>query len=470
MTPTSIIPAIMARPPVSETPRGGPVAPAEAAAHAGEDAALRGAAEIAGPGDRAALATQEPPAGQPSHVYPLGSRLNEAGHLEIGGCDVLELAREFGTPAYVYAEDHIRARAAAYREAFAARTDRFEIVYASKAFPHIAANRILSAEGLSCDVASGGELFMALRGGFAPERIYLHGNNKSEDELAYAAEQGVGHIVVDSFDELERLERMAPGQAILLRVTPGIEPATHAYISTGQEDSKFGFGLDELPRAIERAHRLDLRGLHAHIGSQIFDLEPFAKLAQVLSEICDFPLLNLGGGLAIAYTSDQDPPSIDEYVETLLEGAPEGVTVLCEPGRSLVGNAGVTLYTVGTVKEIPGVRTYVAVDGGMSDNPRPMLYGARYEADIADRVGGERMCAVAGKHCESGDVLIRDVALDDPRPADVLVTPVTGAYAHTMASNYNALPRPPIVFCREGDARLVTRRETYEDLALRDIV
>ncbi len=470
MTPTSIIPAIMARPPVSETPRGGPIAPAEAAAHAGEDAASRGAAEIAGPGDRAALATQEPPAGQPSHVYPLGSRLNEAGHLEIGGCDVLELAREFGTPAYVYAEDHIRARAAAYREAFAARTDRFEIVYASKAFPHIAANRILSAEGLSCDVASGGELFMALRGGFAPERIYLHGNNKSEDELAYAAEQGVGHIVVDSFDELERLERMAPGQAILLRVTPGIEPATHAYISTGQEDSKFGFGLDELPRAIERAHRLDLRGLHAHIGSQIFDLEPFAKLAQVLSEICDFPLLNLGGGLAIAYTSDQDPPSIDEYVETLLEGAPEGVTVLCEPGRSLVGNAGVTLYTVGTVKEIPGVRTYVAVDGGMSDNPRPMLYGARYEADIADRVGGERMCAVAGKHCESGDVLIRDVALDDPRPADVLVTPVTGAYAHTMASNYNALPRPPIVFCSGGDARLVTRRETYEDLALRDLV
>ena len=466
---TSIIPAIMARPPVSETPRG-PVAPAEAAAHAGEDAALRGAAEIAGPGDRAALATQEPPAGQPSHVYPLGSRLNEAGHLEIGGCDVLELAREFGTPAYVYAEGHIRARAAAYREAFAARTDRFEILYASKAFPHVAANRILSDEGLSCDVASGGELYMALRGGFAPERIYLHGNNKSEDELAYAAEQGVGHIVVDSFDELERLERMAPGQAILLRVTPGIEPATHAYISTGQEDSKFGFGLDELPRAIERAHRLDLRGLHAHIGSQIFDLEPFAKLAQVLSEICDFPLLNLGGGLAIAYTSDQDPPSIDEYVETLLEGAPEGVTVLCEPGRSLVGNAGVTLYTVGTVKEIPGVRTYVAVDGGMSDNPRPMLYGARYEADIADRVGGERMCAVAGKHCESGDVLIRDVALDDPRPADVLVTPVTGAYAHTMASNYNALPRPPIVFCSGGDARLVTRRETYEDLALRDLV
>ena len=416
------------------------------------------------------LATQPRPASHPSHVYPLGSRLNEAGHLEIGGCDVLDLAREFGTPAYVYAEDHIRARAAAYRHAFAARTDRFEILYASKAFPHVAANRILSAEGLSCDVASGGELYMALRGGFRPERIYLHGNNKSEAELRYAIERGVGHIVVDSFDELERLERIAPGQAILLRVTPGIEPATHAYISTGQEDSKFGFGLDELPRAIERAQTLDLRGLHAHIGSQIFDLEPFGKLAEVLAAMGDFPLLNLGGGLGIAYTADQRPPSIDEYIERLLEGAPEGVTVLCEPGRSLVGNAGVTLYTVGTVKEIPGVRTYVAVDGGMSDNPRPMLYGARYEADIADRMGGERVCAVAGKHCESGDVLINEVALDEPRPGDVLVTPVTGAYAHTMASNYNALPRPPIVFCSEGNARLVTRRETYEDLALRDLV
>ena len=433
------------------------MASAEAVAHAGEAEAY-------------AVAAPARPATEPSHVYPLGSRLSEAGHLEIGGCDVLELAREFGTPAYVYAEDHIRARAADYREAFAARTDRFEILYASKAFPHVAANRILSAEGLSCDVASGGELFMALRGGFAPERIYLHGNNKSEAELRYAVEQGVGHIVVDSFDELDRLERIAPGQAILLRVTPGIEPATHAYISTGQEDSKFGIGLDELPRAIERSARLVLRGLHAHLGSQIFDLEPFGKLAEVLTAMGDFPLLNLGGGLGIAYTSDQQPPSIDEYVETLLKGAPEGVTVLCEPGRSLVGNAGVTLYTVGTVKEIPGVRTYVAVDGGMSDNPRPMLYGARYEADIADRLGGEHECAVAGKHCESGDVLIRDARLDNPKPGDVLVTPVTGAYAHTMASNYNALPRPPIVFCSGGDARLVTRRETYEDLALRDLV
>ncbi|MDQ4071898.1 MAG: diaminopimelate decarboxylase, partial [Actinomycetota bacterium] len=377
---------------------------------------------------------------------------------------------QYGTPAYVYAEDHIRARARAYVDAFASRTDRYAIVYASKAFPHPAANRILSAEGLSCDVASGGELYMALRGGFPPRRIYLHGNNKSEAELAYALGEGVGNVVVDSFDELERLERMAPGQSILLRVTPGIEPATHAFISTGQEDSKFGFGLDELPRAIERCGRLELRGLHAHIGSQIFDLEPYAKLAEVLAAIGDFPLLNLGGGLAIAYTSDQRPPSVDAYVETLLAGAPDGVTVLCEPGRSLVGNAGVTLYTVGTVKQIPGVRTYVAVDGGMSDNPRPMLYDARYEAEVADRFGGARPCTVAGKHCEAGDILASDVMLDDPRPGDVLVMPATGAYGHAMASNYNALTRPPVVFCRDGDARLVTRRETYEDLALRDLV
>ncbi len=438
----------MARPPTPEA------APAVPTAHAGKDAA----------------SAPEPPAGPSSHVYPIGSRLNAAGRLEVGGCDAIELAREYGTPTYVYAEDHIRARARAYVDAFAARTDRYEILYASKAFPHPAANRILSAEGLSCDVASGGELYMALRGGFAPEQIYLHGNNKSEAELAYALDQGVGKIVVDSFDELERLERMAPDQSILLCVTPGIEPATHAFISTGQEDSKFGFGLDELPRAIAASGWLDLCGLHAHIGSQVFELEPYAKLAEVLTAMGDFPLLNLGGGLAIAYTSDQRPPSVDEYVETLLAGAPDGVTVLCEPGRSLVGNAGVTLYTVGTVKEIPGVRTYVAVDGGMSDNPRPMLYGARYEAEVADRFGGERLCTVAGKHCEAGDILVSDVLLDDPRPGDVLVMPATGAYGHAMASNYNALTRPPVVFCRDGDARLVTRRETYEDLALRDVV
>src|SRR3954469_10819954 len=404
-----------------------------------------------------------------SHVYPADARLNDAGHLEVGGCDVLEIAREFGTPAYVYAENDIRARAREYVDAFRARTEHFEVIYASKAFPTTAAYRLFAEEGISCDCASGGELHLALKGGFAPERIYLHGNNKTEAELRYAIERGVGTIVVDSFDEIERLERIAPeGQKVMLRITPGIKPTTHSYIQTGQEDSKFGFALPDVPRAVERSREagLDLRGLHAHIGSQVFELEAYERLGEVLADLGEWPLGNLGGGLAIAYTRDDAPPSIEDYAEALLRRAPEGVTVLCEPGRSLVGTAGVTLYTVGTIKR--DVRTYVAVDGCMSDNLRPMLYDARYEAEIADRFGGQTLCTVAGKHCESGDILVTDVLLDDPRPGDILVTPVTGAYGHAMANNYNGVPRPPVIFCSGGDARVVVRRETFDDLALRD--
>jgi diaminopimelate decarboxylase len=403
-----------------------------------------------------------------THVYPIGSRINERGHLEIGGCDLFDIAREYGTPAYVYAVEDIRARARAYMDAFKARTDRFEVVYASKAFPCTAAYRLLAGEGLACDVASGGELFLALRGGFAPEKIYMHGNNKSRAEIEYAQSAGVGHIVIDSFHEIELID--AP-QKVMLRVTPGIKPSTHDYIATGQVDSKFGFGLDDVPRAIEAVAQrgLELVGLHAHLGSQIFDLSPWEKLAEVLAQIGDYPVLNLGGGLGIAYTEDDRPPSIEDYVDTLIASAPEGTTILCEPGRSLVGNAGVTIYTVGTVKEIPGVRTYVDVDGGMSDNLRPMLYGARYEAQIADRFGGGTLCTIAGKHCESGDILIRDIELDDPRAGDLLVTPATGAYGHAMANNYNGIPRPPVIFCEDGDARVVVRRESYEDLAARDV-
>jgi diaminopimelate decarboxylase len=403
-----------------------------------------------------------------SHVYPVGSRLNERGRLEIGGCDVLELAKEFGTPAYVYSEDDMRTRARAYLEAFRTRTDRFEVIYASKAFPCSAVFRLFGDEGLSVDVASGGELHVALAGGIDPARIYMHGNNKSQAELEYAITEGVGYIVVDSFDEIERLRGRAV--RVLIRVTPGIRPSTHTYIQTGQEDSKFGFGTADVGRAVEACADagLELCGLHAHIGSQILELEAFERLAEVLAGLGEWPLLNLGGGLGIAYTGDDAPPSIDEYVDALVRRAPDGVTILCEPGRSLVGNAGVTIYTVGTVKRIPDVRTYVAVDGGMSDNLRPMLYGARYEAEIADRFGGEDLCTIAGMHCESGDILVRDVRLDDPRPGDVLVTPATGAYGHAMANNYNAVPRPPVVFCKDGDARLVVRRETYADLTSRD--
>jgi diaminopimelate decarboxylase len=279
----------------------------------------------------------------------------------------------------------------------------------------------------------------------------------------------VGHIVVDSFDEIDRLAGRE--QRVLIRVTPGIKASTHSYIQTGQADSKFGFPLADVERAVERCAEagLEVRGLHAHIGSQVFELEAFEAVSEVLRGLGDWPLLNLGGGLGIAYTAADEPPSIEAYVEALLRHAPPGVTVLCEPGRSLVGNAGVTVYTVGTVKRVSGVRTWVAVDGGMSDNLRPMLYGARYEAEIVGRFGGDEVCTVAGMHCESGDVLVRDVPLDDPRPGDLLVIPATGAYGHAMANNYNALRRPPVVFCRDGDARLVVRRETFDDLTLRDV-
>jgi diaminopimelate decarboxylase len=417
-----------------------------------------------------------------SQVFPTGSRVNERGRLEVGGCDVVELAAELGTPAYIYAEDDMRGRARAYREAFERRGVEYEVLFASKAFPCTAAYRLFAEEGLSVDVASGGELHMALRAGFDPARIHMHGNNKSDEEIVLAARAGVGHLILDSFDEVERCERLldAP-QKVLVRVTPGIKPSTHDYVQTGQLDSKFGFGLEDglAARAIERvlaSDALDLVGLHAHIGSQIFELEPYRLAIEAIGGLAGewCRVVNVGGGLGIAYTAEDEPPSIDSYVEVKARGVAEvfgeGVRVLVEPGRSLVGNAGVTAYRVGTVKEIPGIRTYVAVDGGMSDNMRPMLYGSRYEALIADRAGAvpDTLATVAGMHCESGDVIVRDAMLAAPAVGDVLVTAATGAYGHAMASNYNGVPRPPVVFCREGEARVVVRRETYEDLTARD--
>jgi diaminopimelate decarboxylase len=301
----------------------------------------------------------------------------------------------------------------------------------------------------------------------------MHGNNKTEAELEQALAAGVGHVIVDSFDEIDRLERVAAGrpQRVLLRVTPGIHPDTHHKIATGQEDSKFGIPLATLPRAVERcaAAGLDLVGLHAHLGSQVFDLDVYDTLADVMTAAGDYPVVNMGGGFAVAYARDQRPPPAAAYAEAMLERLPDGIKVLCEPGRSLVANAGVTVYTVGTVKEVPGVRTYVSVDGGMADNIRPMLYDAVYEAEIADRIGDSTPCRLVGMHCESGDVLIKEAALEDPRAGDVLVTPATGAYGYAMASNYNGVPRPPVVFCRDGEARVVARRETYEDLTSRDV-
>jgi diaminopimelate decarboxylase len=419
-----------------------------------------------------------------SAVLPIGSRVNGLGHLEVGGCDVVELAEEHGTPAYIYAEDDLRARARAYREAFERRGVDGEVLFASKAFPATAAYKLFAEEGLSVDVASGGELHIALAAGFDPARIHMHGNNKSDEEILMAARAGIGHLILDSFDEIERCERLLDQpMRVLIRVTPGIKPSTHDYITTGQLDSKFGFGMgdgDGAARAIERvlaSEVLDLVGLHAHIGSQIFELEPYrlaiAALGELAGDWCK--VVDVGGGLGVAYTEDDAPPAIDDYVGVKVEGVRavfgDDVKMLIEPGRSLVANAGVTAYRVGTVKEIPGIRTYVAVDGGMSDNLRPMLYGSRYEALIADRAAAEpdTLVTVAGMHCESGDVLVRDTMLAGPAVGDVLVTPATGAYGHAMASNYNGVTRPPVIFCRGGEARVVVRRETFDDLTARDV-
>jgi diaminopimelate decarboxylase len=426
-------------------------------------------------------AVADPIAGSP--VYPGGSRVNGLGHLEIAGCDVVELAEEFGTPAYVYAEEDMRVRTRAYRTAFERRSEDFEVLFASKSLPCTAAYRLFAEEGLSVDVASGGELHMALRAGFDPARIHMHGNNKSDEEILFAARSGVGHLILDSFDEIERCERLLDSpQDVLIRVTPGIKPSTHTYVQTGQLDSKFGFGLEDglAARAIERvlaSDLLKLTGLHTHIGSQIFELEPYTLAIRAIGELAGewCRNVNVGGGLGIAYTAEDEPPSIDAYVDVKVSGVAEvfgeGVRILIEPGRSLVGNAGITAYRVGTVKEIPGVRTYVAVDGGMSDNMRPMLYGSRYEALIADRAGEVPAgpATIAGMHCESGDIIIRDATLASPAVGDVLVTPATGAYGYAMASNYNGVPRPPVLFCRDGNARVVVRRETYEDLTSRDV-
>jgi|SRR5271165_406287 len=417
-----------------------------------------------------------------SDVFPLGSRLNERGRIEVGGCDTIELAREFGTPAYIVAQDDLQERARAFVQAGRdAGHEDFQVAFASKAFPCTAVLRLFAKAGLWCDVASAGELHLALAAGFTPERIVLHGNAKSEAELAMALEVGVGLIVVDNFDEIDRLEGLLAArggvQPVLVRVTPDVRGETHEKISTGQADSKFGFSMAQSAQAIARVQGvewLSLEGVHAHIGSQLQELEPFRREVAELAGLGDFPVWDLGGGLGVRYSEDQAaPPSIEEYVSELVRAAhAHGIgpdrRIVIEPGRSMSANAVVTLYTVESVKQ--NVSRWVAVDGGMSDNLRPMLYGAVYEAHVADRFGGQTRCVLAGKHCESGDVIVRDALLDEPRPGDVIVTPVTGAYGYAMANNYNGVPRPPVVFCSEGDARVVVRRESYDDLLARDVL
>jgi len=421
-----------------------------------------------------AVATQ-----QLSHVYPRGSFLDDRGHLHVGGCDVTELAHEFGTPAYLVAEDDLRARAREFKQAFAQlHPGPSQLVFATKAFPCTAVLRLFAEEGLGCDVASGGELALALKAGVDPKKIHLHGNAKSDEEIAYALASGIGDVVVDNLDDLEKLERLVPNgetQAVQVRVTPDVAGDTHAAISTGQADSKFGFGLDaarDVLAKIEASDKLDLTGLHAHIGSQLLQLDPFRRAVEAMATLgTEFRTVNVGGGLGVAYTRDQEPPRIADYARAKIEAVHEhfgtGVTIMDEPGRALVGNGAVTIYRVQSVKR--NVSTWVGVDGGMSDNLRPMLYGAVYEAEVADRFGEGTPCKLVGKHCESGDVIIAAADLKDPRPGDVVVTPATGGYGYSMANNYNGQPRAPVVFCKDGDARVVVRRETYDDLLARDV-
>jgi diaminopimelate decarboxylase len=405
-------------------------------------------------------------------VYPRDSSVAD-GVLSIGGCDARELAREFGTPVYVVAEDDLRSQARTFTEALRRLHDGpGEVVFASKAFPCTAVLRVFAEEGLGCDVASGGELHLALRAGFDPARLYLHGNAKSDAELEMALEAGVGTVVIDNEQDAERLNGGGVGgPRILIRVVPGVDADTHEHILTGQAGSKFGM-TPEAARAL--AERIEVAGLHMHIGSQLRSLDPYRRAVAALARVGDFEVYDLGGGLGVPYLPGDDVLAPADWVTGVVAAAHAELgadrSLVLEPGRALVANAGVTLYRVETVKPGAAGEQIVAVDGGMSDNLRPMLYGAAYDAALADRIGaGGSACTVVGKHCESGDVLVRDVELPDPRPGDILVTPATGAYGHAMANNYNGVPRPPVIFCSGGDARVVVRRETYEDLSDRDV-
>lgn len=404
------------------------------------------------------------------------------GRLQIAGCDAIELAEEFGTPLFVYDEAHLRARCREAVEAFGEG-----VAFATKAFLCSAMAKLAHEEGMHLDVATGGELHVALHAGVPAHKLVLHGNNKSMNELRMAIDVGVARIVVDSFDELDRLDVLyvetgiAP--KVLLRLTPGIKAETHDFIATGQDDSKFGFTVSTgvAEQAIARAaesESVELVGVHAHIGSQVFAVGSFGKAAKVIADAAagwDLPEMSVGGGLGVPYINDERAPSIGEWGQTVREACESaGVTadVSAEPGRSIVAAAAVTLYTVGTVKELTDIRTYVAVDGGMSDNPRPVLYGSGYETFLARDVDADRpkRVTVVGKHCESGDVLVREGQLPESfAVGDIMVTPVTGAYGHSMGSNYNKVLRPAVVFVSDGDARLVVRRETYDDLTRLDV-
>jgi diaminopimelate decarboxylase len=415
------------------------------------------------------------PEGQIISLFPSGTTLNEKKELLIGGCSASELASTFGTPAVIIDEAALRGRARRYLDGLRSRWPNSEVIWASKSLPLTSVFRVLAEEGLGIDVAGGGELVMALAAGVNPSKIVMHGNAKTDDEIQMAVNAGVGTIVVDNFDDIDRLERIVKGeQAVLIRIIPGVLPDTHLANATGQDDSKFGLSLSDARVAIERlkaSNKLRLDGLHLHLGSQIMATEPFVESIQAIASLGEFAVYDLGGGLGVRYTYKDNPPTVEEYLDALIDTAhkylPATAKILIEPGRSMVADAAVTLYRVVTIKR--SLRTFVAIDGGMADNLEVSLYGQRFEATVANRVGGGDLYALVGRHCESGDILIDGVQLQDPKIGDIIAVPVTGAYCLTMANNYNGARRPPVVMCLNGVARPVVRRETYEDLLARDI-
>ncbi len=443
-------------------------------------------------------------------LLPLSARVNSNDCLEIGGCDVTTLVQQFGSPLYILDEETLLSACQQYRDSFQQYYQgESQVLYASKAWSCLAICAIAATQGLGVDVASGGELYTALQAGVNPDKIYLHSNNKSRQELVFAIESGCT-IVVDNWHELHTLVEIAeevgevegvissfsepstsptPPIQIMLRLTPGIECHTHEYIRTGQLDSKFGFdpnALDELFTFVSKQPALNCVGLHAHIGSQIFERQPHRDLAAVmvqwLNKAAGYGLsvteLNVGGGLGIKYTESDDPPSIEEWVKPICEVIQSACAtanlplpkLLCEPGRSLIATACVTAYTLGSSKVIPGIRTYVAVDGGMSDNPRPITYQSVYRAVVANRMSAPltETVTIAGKHCESGDIVIKNAQLPKTQPRDILVVMATGAYNYSMASNYNRIPRSAAVLVANGEANLILQRETYQDLIRQD--
>ncbi|MGL4619982.1 MAG: diaminopimelate decarboxylase [Chroococcidiopsis sp.] len=430
-------------------------------------------------------------------LLPLTAGINSHDHLEIGGCDVTKLVQQFGSPLYILDEESLRSACRQYREAFQNYyPGEFQVLYASKAWSCLGVCAIAHSEGLGIDVVSGGELYTALQAGVKPEVIYFHGNNKSVEELSLAIESGCT-IVVDNWYELKSLVNIVETlhatslqqTRIMLRLTPGIDCHTHDYIRTGHLDSKFGFDPDQIEAVfafIRQQPNLTCVGLHAHIGSQIFERQPHQDLAEVMVQWMEkaksygLPVteLNLGGGLGIRYTESDDPPSIDEWLQALCQAVKAACEsqnlplpkLLCEPGRSLIGTACVTAYTIGSSKTVPEIRTYVAIDGGMSDNPRPITYQSLYRAVVANRMSApvSETVTVAGKHCESGDILIKEASLPQTEPGDILVVMGTGAYNYSMASNYNRLPRPAAVVVANQEAKLLLRRETYQDLIRQD--